>query len=231
MKAIPFMLSCLVVLGCTYHSQSSDPVSPVTYESTPYRSEESIGKLRRLAVMPIEMNSYEGRYDSLADRYEDAERLQAEAARYLAERKGYDVVVVEYAEDGWTSKVSQQLQGEESEALHDAWSNEPADGHRASTIQELGRILAVDAVLAIMVEEKEPWGVADGLLNIALLNIPLFYNLATPNVGAWIYETSTGRLVWREEHSTSGQDHRSTGDSLMNLFVDLENAVPAQLAN
>ena len=70
---------------------------------------------------------------------------------------------------------------------------------------------------------------AEAILNLALMNIPLYYNISSPNVGAWIYETKSGQLVWREENITawSGGDHFEVGlGDVKQLFIELDNAIP-----
>ena len=73
-------------------------------------------------------------------------------------------------------------------------------------MQEIGRELNVDGVLIIWIKEQRinegKWTWELGL-NIALMNIPLFYHIVAPDFGASIYETVTGQLVWREEHSVA----------------------------
>ncbi len=61
----------------------------------------------------------------------------------------------------------------------------------------------------------------------------LSYNICAPDIGASIYETDTGKLVWRESHSVVAGDPTilspPASDYLVDLFADLENAVPRQL--
>ena len=72
-------------------------------------------------------------------------------------------------------------------------------------------------------------GAAGGMAYIMLMNLPLFYRMASPDTGAYIYETASGRLVWSEEQSNvDAIEDMET--ALTGLLSNLENAVPAPLA-
>jgi hypothetical protein len=236
MRTLFLILLSLMIHGCTYHWQSKDPITPVTYKDSPYRAADSVGKLRRLALMPVEIKSYAAKYayekeqeaaqEAAALSYEDA------CARLLSEKKGYEIVVVMDADGKWQSSLFENSGYNNIQDLYQKWHKETAEKHTTSVIQNIGRALNVDGVLVIRIKERKPWGVTEGTLNIALVNIPLFYSIASPDLGAWIYETATGRRVWREEHSIGNEAGVGTTTvtvSLISLFADLENAVPHQL--
>ncbi len=92
-------------------------------------------------------------------------------------------------------------------------------------------MLNVDGILVIWIKERRvnegKWGLRGALLNLALMNSPLFYHIVTPDSGASIYETTTGQTVWREAYSVAPASTFCV--SLVDLFTDLENAVPRQL--
>jgi hypothetical protein len=224
MRKIFCVLLFLSICGCTYHWQSRDPITPMTYHAAPYRSADSVGKLRRLAMMPVELKSYSGKYDSEEDHEAAVLRHEEACERFLTERKGYEIVVVRDKEGKWPSGVFESSEYENTQDLYQRWRAETAEKHTESVIKKIGSALNVDGVLVVRIKEPKPWGIIEGLLNIAFVNIPLVYNIATPDVGAWIYETTTGQLVWRTE-SSNIEGRRSVID----LFRDLENAVPHQL--
>jgi hypothetical protein len=228
MKNVFFVLVFLTICGCTYHSQSKDPITPVTYKATSCRSPESVGKLRRLVLMPVEIRSYKGRYVSVKDQEAAAQSYEDACAHFLTEQKGYEVVVVRDTDGKWRSGLLTNSGHENIQDLYQKWHKEKGEKHTRSVIQQIGGALNVDGVLVIRIKERKPWGVTKGLMNIALMNIPLYHNIASPNTGAWIYETSTGRLVWRQERSTF-VDKTTSATTLVILFADLENAVPLQL--
>ena len=148
-------------------------------------------------------------------------------------KKGYEIVVVRNEDGRWRSVLFEGAGFNHIQELYQKWNKEKVEKHTTSIIQKIGGALNVDGVLVIRIKERKPWGTIDTLLNLTLMNIPLFYNLASPDIGAWIYETSTGRLVWSEEHSIFGNETAPTPipitESLIDLFVDMENAVPYQL--
>ncbi len=228
MRNIFFVLLLLTICGCTYHSQSKDPIAPVTYKATPYRSADSVGNLRRLVLMPVKIKAYKGKYDSAKDQKAAALSYKNACAHFLTEKKGYEIVVVSDTDGKWRSSLFENSGYDNIQDLYQKWHKEKAEKHTASVIQKIGGALNVDGVLVIRTKERKPWGAIEGILNITLMNIPLFYSLASPDIGAWIYETAKGRLVWREEHSTFGIETTRASD-LIRLFADLENAVPRQL--
>jgi len=224
-----FVFLFVTIVGCTYHSESKEPVAPVTYEGTQYRKASSVGHLRRLAIMPVEIKPYKGKYSSTKD--QEAAELSYENAciKFLTEKKGYEIVAVRDAEEKWRSELLSDSRYSSIRDLYQKWHQEIGKGDATSVIQKIGRALNADGVLVVRLKERKPWGGLDGILNIALMDIPLFYRLISPDIGAWIYETATGRLVWSEEHSIFGGDPSKVSNSLISLFAELENAVPRQL--
>lgn len=236
MRNLFFILLSLIICGCSYNWQSDDPISPVTYEATSYRSANSVGKLRRLVLMPLEMKSYEGKYASEKDQEAGVLRFEDACASLLTEKKGYDIIIVREADGKWQSDLFEDPRYDTIQDLYQKWHNESAAKHSEEVIQEIGRALDVDGLLVVRINERkttEEWNVGELLLDIALMNLPLFYNIVSPNVGAWIYETDTGRLVWRKNYSSESMVPGSEGTTpeyyINGLFADLENAVPRQL--
>jgi hypothetical protein len=230
MRNLFFVLLSVTICSCTYHSQSKNPVVPISYEATQYRKANSVGNLRRLAVMPIEIKPYKGKYSCAKD--QEAATLNYENAytKFLNEKKGYEIVAVRDSEEKWRSELLSDSKCSNIKELCQKWHKDIEEGNTVSVIKKIGRTLNVDGVLVVHIKERKPWGVTEGLLNIALLDIPLFYNIFSPEIGVWIYGTATGQLIWREERSIfiTG-DESVTTDSLISLFADLENAVPQQL--
>lgn len=225
MKIIALVLLLLTVHGCTYHWQSEESIEPVTYDASAYQSGKSIGKLRRLILMPANLESKEKDL-SLEEMENAAKNYQDACATFLREKKGYEIIVVREKGGGWALPDEYPRNARQQE-LYQKWHEEPPGEHSAEIIKNLGLAFHGDGVLVIRIKEQEPWGAMEGLLNIALMNIPLFYHLATADIGAWIYESSSGGLVWREERSVT--ETASSGDALVDLFADFENALPFQL--
>lgn len=235
MRNLFLELLVLAMCGCTYHSQTEEPVTSVTYEAPQYRSVSSIGNLRRLALMPIEIKSYKGKYDSAKDQLAAALSYEDACANYLANKKGYEIVVLRDVDEKCRNGLLENVECICNQELYQKWEKTTAKKKTKSVIQEIGRELNVDGILVIWIKERRinegTWGWRAGL-NIALMNIPLFYNIVAPDIGASIYETATGQLVWREAHSVLAETadiSTTTSDCLVDIFADLENAVPRQL--
>lgn len=230
MKSLYAIIILLALLGCTYRWQSDDPVSPITYKDASLRKASSVGKLRRLALMPIELKPYRGQYPSSKQKQDAAVHYQDICAAYLTKEKGYEVIVLRGYRNESTVPDKGQLNDLEIEKAYHKWSNTDNEKYAASMIKDIGRTLNVDGILVIKVKESKPWGAIEGLMNIALMNLPLYYEMVAPDIGAWIYETSSGRLVWRKKQAVMSEEKKSGSDNdLIFLFKDMENAVPVQL--
>lgn len=232
MKNKLFVLFFIITCGCSYHSESETPKKPMTYSETSYRSPNSIGLLRRLVMMPLVHEPFDGEYESSIDQKNAALKFRNACVDYLMNKKGYEIVAVEDNDGKWESEGKENLDDESLKDLYQMWLREAAGKHTQPVIQKIGRSFKADGVLVVWVKELKPWGTMAGLLNITLLNAPLFYNIASSNIGAWIYESSSGQLVWSEERSTFGmQEAVITPDiaTVVSLFADMENAVPHQL--
>ena len=236
MRYVLFFLIITVGCGCTYHFESEETKNPVSYQQTPYRSKKSIGLLRRLVIMPIVHEPYKDEYKSFTDQKAAAQKFQDACVKYLSNDKGYEIIVINDLGGKWIKTNLEINDREECKEkadinhLYQLWHSEKAGKHSEQVIKKISNELNVDGVVVIRVKEVTGWSVFDGILNIALMNAPLFYNLATPNIGAWIYEGASGQLVMSIEQSTWGDpDSAPSISQVVNLFVDMENAVPSQL--
>jgi hypothetical protein len=228
MKNIFLVLLSLAFFSCTYHSQSKAPVTPVTYNTAQYRGEASVGKLRCLALMPVEIKSYKGKYISLKEQEATAQSYGDACGNFLINEKGYEIVVVRDIDGKWQNDLIEKSGYDNIQDLYKKWHKKSGEKHAVSDIHKIGQALNVDGVLVIQIKERKPWGITQALLNIALMNIPLFYKIGSPTIGTWIYETTTGRVVWSQEYSDIDQEDE-VSFSYIKLFADLENAVPRQL--
>jgi hypothetical protein len=229
-KSILSALLIALVCGCTYSWQSKEQATPVTYEAARVRSRTSLGNLRRLAVMPLEIKNYDRTKDGADDSQRTVERKYEEAcAEYLIDKKGYEIVLIGDTAGKWSKNLSANA-GAEIEDLEQRWRQLDAPEENLLMIQDVGRVFNVDGVLLLRVKDRKAWNAFDGILNIALMNIPLFYGISSPNIGAWIYETASGQLVWRKEYSDfldpNKSVYRYVSYTITILFQDLENAVP-----
>lgn len=203
MKRVLAFLLIGLLFACSQEWRTSDPVMPSTYDTPAYRSTTSIGRLGRLAVMKVAMHleadaAEQAQPDWEARRDRLARELQVSVRDYLATQKGYEVVAVDV----------------------------PAPGEEA--MREVGRRLNVDGVVVVERWIKKPWSTTKAMMNIFLLNVPLFQSLSALNMRVSIYETASGRLVWRREMKGEEMEGKEPLD-LAGVLGDLENAVPARL--
>ena len=208
------VLAMLVTLaGCTREWRTEAPVTPSTWSAQSYRSTSSVGRLSRLAVLPVvlEMEAPDAHMsaqelDALKQKLRAS--LRADVVDFLVARKGYEARAVDA---------------------------DPPDRGPA-TMQAIGAANAVDGVVVIERWLARPWSTAKAIGNIFMLNIPLFMALSAENLRITIYETATGARVW--EGTLKGEDGMDTAIrnedkagqlDLSPILGDLENAVPAQL--
>ncbi|MGD9365652.1 MAG: hypothetical protein PVH87_08155 [Desulfobacteraceae bacterium] len=224
------MLFILVLLSaCTYHAGPDGPVTPVSYPMPPHRNADSIGILRRLAIMPMDIIPLSGPNSSEPDLTRRAVNYETECANYLSSVKGYEVVLARNVENDWRQWLSaEDGYGSDREAYR-KWRSGAEQERTRSVVGKIGRAMQVDGIIVMRMKERKPWNAFDGILNIALMNIPLVVLMSKSNIGAYIFETDSGRMVWRTEQSTFGSEEISYGRALTGLFFDMENAVPRQL--
>ena len=208
------VLAMLVALaGCTREWRTEAPVTPSTWSAQSYRSTSSVGRLSRLAVLPVllEMDSPDA--DMSAQELDAVKQkvrtsLRADVVDFLVTRKGYEARAV------------------------DAELPDRAP----TTIQAFGATNVVDGVVVIERWLARPWSTAKAIGNIFMLNIPLYMALSAENLRITIYETASGARVW--EGTLKGEDGMNTAIrgkdtggrlDLSPILGDLENAVPAQL--
>jgi len=205
MTRLAALLALMVLFGCAREWRTSEPVQPTTYVAQSYRAVSSVGRLSRLAVMPVRLNAEADAEqlalpESIAQRQRLARELQASVSAYLANQKGYE-----------TLNVDMTLPSIE-----------------ASAISAAGQRLNVDGIVLVERWIVQPWSTAKGILNVFTLNIPLYRALSAVNLRISIHETMSGRLVWQSESKGEESDLNAKID-LPRVLGDLDNAVPAQL--
>ena len=226
MKYLPLLATALALSACVDVSQTNEPGRPITYSVPDYRNNRSVGNLRRLAVLPF---AFELRHGDLEQARAYAATASSLLAEYLENDKGYAVVAVHATGGGWTAdSVHDPALGS---ALQTTWDAARTDAQRADAVRRIGRALDVDGVVSGWLEYDsrtlpggEGLGVTFALMNILLLNGPLFYEMSHDRVRIHIYETASGRTLWKVAASNP------TGPpGVASLLGNLENAIPAQL--
>lgn len=203
MKRLASILLLTILCGCASEWRTAEPVTPSTYAAPSHRSASSIGRLSRLAVLPVVVH-LETDDETLSAQVLDERRqtirreLQAAIKDFLMTRKGYEVRLSELQVP-------------------------PSD---AKAIQEAGQRLGVDGIVVAERWIAKPWSTAKGVLNVFALNIPLFNALSAVNLRISIFETASGRLAWQKE--LKGEDPGDRTD-LEPALRDMDNAVPQQL--
>ncbi len=205
MKPLAILLLLGLLLACSREWRTDAPVQPATYTAPAYRAANSVGRLGRLAVLAVDLHleadaAAQARPDWRASRDRLARALQLEVRDYLVQKKGYDALVVD----------------------------EPAPARDEDSMRAIGGRLRVDGVVLVERWFKKPWSTAKAVMNVFLLNVPLFQALSALNLRVSIYEAASGRLVWRHELTGEMEEGKEPLD-LAAVFGDLENAVPIQL--
>lgn len=205
MKPLATLLLLGLLLACSREWRTDAPVQPTTYAAPSYRAANSVGRLGRLAVLAVDLHleadaDEQARPEWRARRDRLARDLQLEVRDYLVVKKGYDAQVVD-----------------------DPPPPPGEDGMRA-----IGGRLNVDGVVVVERWLKKPWSTSRAVMNVFLLNAPLFQALSSLNLRVSVYETASGRLVWRHESKGEIEAGKAPLD-LAGVLGDLENAVPLQL--
>jgi hypothetical protein len=225
-------LTALFLFGCANEWRAEQPIKPTTYRLPAYRSEQSVGNLRKLAVLPARIRRV-GTF-SIANQDERWEAgLAYDAAGYLSREKGYDAVAVVDDNGAWRPEWIVKTEYGPIENLQEIWEAAASEEDVAAAVSTIGRALNVDGVVSTWLEEYDPGSTAGGALwgmtNIFLLNAPLMYMIMHTNAEAVIYETYSGQPIWRSK--LSGDVERKIQPSVVRAFFEnLENAIPARLA-
>lgn len=234
-------ICALFLTGCAAW-QTSQPVTPVSYQASREKIPRQVGKLRRLAAIPIHQEepsicSENGRgVTTLA--YDDPDYRRA--ASYLSARKGYEIVELDpatYAD--WLLPPANEEFLRELSNWSASSSREEAPGpHVQALVNQARNREMVDGVLVFHIHRNCFMGNSAGRLTLGILTLGLNELLPDPRskelyttYRACILEAISGHPVWRDDtidHArnlwTSGhQDALSFED---NFFNDLEPAIP-----
>lgn len=223
----------LLLCGCASEWQADQPAKPVTYRVPAYRAERKVGNLRRLAIVPVRVHRV-GMFSIVTHSERTEAHAVYDAASYLSEKKGYDVVPVVDKDGVWRPEVLFTTEYGSVDDLKEAWERASTKEEIAAAAKKIGRALNVDGVVSVWWEDYDAeagglllplfWGV----VNIfPLFNAPLYYALLHTHAEAVIYETFSGRVIWRNKFSGDFESE----PSIAGFFENLENAIPAQLSN
>jgi len=222
-----------LMTGCTSGEwRTSAPTMPITYKLPAYRSERTVGNLLWLALLPVRRPVC-GVGGMVCETELDF-ATPFELANYLSEHKGYRVKVVAGEDGVWRSDAVVNPAFGAIDDLRTLWESARTDGEISAAVRNIGTALQVDGVMSAWSEDDTKRksksladlsameiGLAIVLLVPVLLTLPfiLMYDDSRTKRDVVIYETSSGRQVWRNSGS-----HRQ---DFAGLFRNLENAVPA----
>lgn len=237
------LVSAAVMLlqGCATELRADAPVRPISYQLPAYRAERSIGNLRRLAILPVRARRTGQFAQPLSDGpYElhpSSRTIGEGVAAYLSNEKGYETVLIEGDAGDWRQELLAHPEHGSIEELQAAWGAARSEGEVKQVVQRLGRALGVDGVLLLWMDystvkqEEDAKNVGAALLNLFLLNGPLFYAMSHTAAEAVIFETATGQPAWRIQLSGAEANiwQRNVPVSPQKFFANLENAIPAQV--
>jgi hypothetical protein len=234
MKAcIPVVLAIAGSLAaCTSKSawQADKNVAPISYEATENGLDRTIGKLRRLAILP---GAFEVTRDGEAA---GAEFLRASFVRstteFLEGERGYSVIALtpETIEELSDVELDQLLK--ECAASVAGWEEDGGADPPEQCASRIGRQLGVDGVFVVSGSRVSgrQWRFMATLLT-ASLAWPLLMSQEQIEASAVLFEVSSGDTVWRSRFSKSAAESSGVSAALAVgfLFEGLEHALPEAL--
>jgi hypothetical protein len=230
-KISNLILIGIVALGCTSERKTQERVSPITYNLPVYRAHNSVGNLRRLAIAPVKISAPLTVHvsDNEKERFASSEAEQV--ASFLNYRKGYEVIVLLDGEPNWQRDPSMKISHINDAEVALRWFSSTSDEQEGLAAMEIGKKHAVDGVVSIWAERSgNPTFMEDllaGLLTIGTFGLPIVYGITHESGRVVIYETATGLPIWSASCAVLACP--TVVDKAAKLFVNIENALPAQL--
>ena len=224
------LLSIVIVasscVGCSHSVwTSSREIVPTTYSVSDVSIKRNVGRLRRLALMPVSFRlEGGGSVDPIDESHEPRlrEDISNVARRFLVDWRGYEVVVVD---DCDSDQVAVLLEWA-STSENDAAPPEPV----RQAIADLGRRHHVDGVVLIQGRLKI---LSDLGLAIICATGSLAWPVVLPadsgaNLRIDMFESGSGRIVWRSqaEDWIGDPSDRNVSLQVERLLHPLEHAVP-----
>ena len=171
MKKLILVALSGMLFTCTYHSGPQGPVTPISYPAPTHRNPKSIGILRRMAIMPIDVQPLKGQNDLKAEWMKTAIRCEEECAAYLKKAKGYDVVLARNAISAWQEMLCVEDGRCSIPEIYRVWHDEPRRDRTLSMVRNIGQAMNVDGLIVMRIKERRLWNAFDGILNIFLMLI------------------------------------------------------------
>ena len=222
-------LLCTACGGKTWHTTT--PTTPTTYDRIDAPIERSVGKLRRLALVPVKIDAtlelFHGAFSKARTQAAEADRGRAWAwgtEAYLASAKGYEIVRLDDMSEDAAALATLTAWAEDGRADQ----TPPAD--TASAIAEMARRLSVDGFVVVRGVERAPRLTPILMILTASLSWPLIAVENRQNYHADVIEAASGRIVWRANLWKASPVLQYVPFGPADLFRDIEHAVPSVLA-
>lgn len=231
-----------LLASCTSHDvwQADTKISPSSYSQPPETLDRTIGKLKRLVIIP---GVFEYKSDNTPDSSTDnsvegtpaaalRDSIVLESARFLSVERGYDVQALD-------PKGLSEIQNVALEALMESCAKHIVvrsegsrnDGPTASAVRgcvrRIGRTLNADGVIVVsgsQVSDRE-WRFLLTVLT-ASLAWPTLLAQEKIETSASLFEVASGNVVWRGVFSKSAAEPTEHNVAVGLLFADYEHALP-----
>lgn len=235
-RSTTILFLCALLLGsCTSVSVSRDAkeVRPVTYRARDdVRIERSVGKLRRLAVLPVQLDVSPKNPKLCLEKcgWEGLDSaIEMEAIRCLRGKRGYEVVSMDsLAGEGGKPFTTEELAKFTQSLAHQARESDPdlpSEGI-ISLVKELGGRAELDGIVVIQ-GESVSLNIIDFIALYATftLSSPITFLRIGVSLRADVFEVATGRTVWTSSLTSGGHPNASEGYGTM-LLDPIEPALP-----
>lgn len=224
-------MTAILAVGCTSEGRIHELVQPTTYNLPAYRAHNSVGNLRRLVIAPAKITSPLTIHVSDDQKTRFARDEAAQVASFLSYRKGYEVIVLLNGEASWQHDSTMKIIYANNIELASKWLSSATNEQEGLAAKEIGEKFKVDGVVSIWAERcGNPTfmeGILAGFLTIGTLGLPLIYGISHESGRVVIYETATGLPIWNASCAIFAC--QTVEDKAAKLFVNIENALPAQL--
>ena len=234
----------MTLMGCASSSiiTSSPTVTPITHRPEEHSLQRSVGLLRRLAVLPADIDFTPQNPKRCLDpcNWEQLRQgLAPSVVDYLSTSRGYEAVVLDPSAPSNASVDLTDDDLQEGVARLAAFARERSSDappeELAKMIQELGMKAGVDGIVVVHGSATVPswWDVAIMIPLAAsgygfLAAFPVEMARLGIKMEADIFEAATGRMVWSAVFS-SGRMDIPAGVIATKLFDPIEPALPAVL--
>lgn len=210
--------TALSLSGCAHNWQSGEAATPMTFKLPPSRGGHGVGNLKHLLVLPALYNAGWSESFSGVLCVTKAEFIRndmtGQTAKFLASSKDYRIVAPgDRVAESAPAPADKDLLAEYSRRLFEARDGSPS-AETADLARRIGAIYKADGIVVVRGDYT-----SEDPISVSLM----LFGIAKPGltVEAWIFETRSGRVVWRGSSWAPGCHW-----NVEPAFTDLENAIP-----